>query len=39
MARTTRKSVLGTWVGFVVILVWCLLPVAWILSTGWRVKP
>jgi multiple sugar transport system permease protein len=26
------KTTIGTWVGFVLILIWCLLPVAWIIS-------
>src|SRR4051812_17103707 len=32
MARTSGKAQIGTWIGFIVILVWCLLPVAWIVS-------
>jgi len=28
---------LGTWIGFIVVLVWCLLPIAWILSLS--LKP
>ena len=31
-----RNLGVGTWVGFVVILVWCLLPVAWILSLSFK---
>ncbi len=31
-----RKNSLGTGVGFVLILVWCLLPVAWILSLSFK---
>jgi multiple sugar transport system permease protein len=31
-----RRSGIGTWVGFVVILVWCLLPVAWIVSLSFK---
>ncbi|MDQ6688735.1 MAG: carbohydrate ABC transporter permease [Actinomycetota bacterium] len=31
-----RKSGAGTWVGFVLILVWCLLPVAWIVSLSFK---
>jgi multiple sugar transport system permease protein len=31
-----RGSNVGTWAGFVVILVWCLLPVAWILSLSFK---
>ncbi|GAB6986493.1 carbohydrate ABC transporter permease [Nocardioides pyridinolyticus] len=35
MANETRTKV-GTWVGFVLVLVWCLLPVAWILSLSFK---
>jgi multiple sugar transport system permease protein len=31
-----RKNTLGTGVGFVLILVWCLLPVAWIISLSFK---
>jgi multiple sugar transport system permease protein len=31
-----RKIGAGTWAGFVLILVWCLLPVAWILSLSFK---
>ena len=31
-----RKSSIGTWIGFVVILVWCLLPIAWIVSLSFK---
>jgi multiple sugar transport system permease protein len=31
----TRNKV-GVWVGFVLILIWCLLPVAWILSLSFK---
>jgi multiple sugar transport system permease protein len=34
-ARSTRTQV-GTGVGFVLVLVWCLLPVAWILSLSFK---
>ncbi|HYF74377.1 MAG TPA: carbohydrate ABC transporter permease [Nocardioides sp.] len=34
-ANATRDKV-GTWVGFVLILVWCLLPVVWILSLSFK---
>ena len=27
---------LGTWIGFIVILVWCLLPVVWIISLSFK---
>jgi multiple sugar transport system permease protein len=33
---TARRNQLGIWVGFVVILVWCLLPVAWIISLSFK---
>ena len=32
----TRKSGVGTWIGFAAILIWCLLPVAWILSLSFK---
>lgn len=31
-----KKNVLGTWVGFVLIMVWCLLPVVWIVSLSFK---
>jgi trehalose/maltose transport system permease protein len=31
-----QKTSIGTWIGFIVILVWCLLPVAWILSLSFK---
>ena len=31
-----QKTGVGTWIGFVVILVWCLLPVAWIISLSFK---
>src|SRR5512133_4094426 len=31
-----RKTSISTWVGFVLILVWCLLPVAWIISLSFK---
>jgi len=31
-----RKSGIGTWVGFLLILVWCLLPVVWIISLSFK---
>jgi multiple sugar transport system permease protein len=31
----TRKRI-GTWIGFVIILIWCLLPVVWILSLSFK---
>src|SRR6478752_1157860 len=30
------KTKIGTWVGFLLILVWCLFPVAWILSLSFK---
>ena len=30
------KSRVGTWIGFLVILVWCLLPVVWIISLSFK---
>jgi multiple sugar transport system permease protein len=33
--NATRNKI-GTWVGFVAILVWCLLPVVWILSLSFK---
>ncbi len=31
-----QKNAIGTWVGFVAILVWCLLPVVWIISLSFK---
>ncbi len=31
-----RKTSVWTWVGFVLIMVWCLLPVAWIISLSFK---
>ena len=31
-----KKSGVGTYAGFVVILVWCLLPIAWIVSLSFK---
>lgn len=36
MASKIAKTGIGTWIGFVAILVWCLLPVAWILSLSFK---
>jgi multiple sugar transport system permease protein len=33
--HTTRNRI-GTWIGFIIILVWCLLPVVWILSLSFK---
>jgi multiple sugar transport system permease protein len=30
------KTGIGTWIGFLLILVWCLLPVAWIISLSFK---
>ena len=30
------KNKIGTWVGFLLILIWCLFPVAWILSLSFK---
>lgn len=30
------KTKIGTWIGFLLILVWCLFPVAWILSLSFK---
>ena len=35
VSKATRTTV-GTWIGFVVVLVWCLLPVLWILSLSFK---
>jgi len=34
-----RKSSVGTWIGFILIMVWCLLPVAWIISLSFKSLP
>ena len=31
-----QKTSIGTWIGFIVILVWCLLPIAWIVSLSFK---
>jgi multiple sugar transport system permease protein len=31
-----RKTGIGTWIGFLLILVWCLLPVVWIISLSFK---
>ena len=36
MAGRKGNTGVGTWVGFVAILVWCLLPVAWIISLSFK---
>jgi multiple sugar transport system permease protein len=30
------KNKLGTWFGFLLILLWCLFPVAWIISLSFK---
>jgi multiple sugar transport system permease protein len=34
--RTETRTKIGTWVGFLLILVWCLLPVVWIISLSFK---
>lgn len=36
MAANETRTKIGTWVGFVLILVWCLLPVVWIISLSFK---
>lgn len=36
MATNETRTKVGTWVGFVLILVWCLLPVVWIISLSFK---
>lgn len=36
MTSGGARNKVGTWVGFVVILVWCLLPVVWIISLSFK---
>src|SRR6478672_9782721 len=31
-----RRNKIGTWIGFIIILVWCLLPVVWIMSLSFK---
>jgi multiple sugar transport system permease protein len=33
---TESRTKIGTWVGFLLILVWCLLPVVWIISLSFK---
>src|SRR5687767_9911758 len=33
---SNNKTNAGTWIGFVLILVWCLLPVVWIISLSFK---
>ncbi len=34
--NTETRTKIGTWVGFLLILVWCLLPVVWIISLSFK---
>src|SRR6478735_3138005 len=34
--RSETRTKVGTWVGFLLILVWCLLPVAWIIPLSFK---
>ena len=34
--RSSTRTQAGTWIGFAAILVWCLLPVAWIISLSFK---
>jgi multiple sugar transport system permease protein len=36
MAALGRRNVVGTWVGFLLIMAWCLLPVVWIVSLSFK---
>lgn len=36
MAKQAGKNQIGTWVGFVLIMLWCLFPVAWIISLSFK---
>ena len=36
MAKQTGKNQVGTWIGFVLIMLWCLFPVAWIISLSFK---
>ncbi|MBL0749461.1 carbohydrate ABC transporter permease [Nocardioides baculatus] len=36
MAQQTGKTQVGTWIGFVLIMLWCLFPVAWIISLSFK---
>jgi multiple sugar transport system permease protein len=31
-----KKTGIGTWIGFALIMIWCLLPVAWIISLSFK---
>lgn len=36
MAANDARTKAGTWIGFILILVWCLLPVVWIISLSFK---
>ncbi len=36
MAQQGGKTQVGTWIGFVLIMLWCLFPVAWIVSLSFK---
>ena len=36
MSKQTGKNQIGTWVGFIAIMLWCLFPVAWIISLSFK---
>ena len=36
MAKQTGKTQVGTWIGFALIMLWCLFPVAWIISLSFK---
>jgi multiple sugar transport system permease protein len=36
MAANKSGTTIGTWVGFVLIMLWCLFPVAWIISLSFK---
>ena len=36
MAKQTGKTQAGTWIGFALIMLWCLFPVAWIISLSFK---
>ena len=36
MATNETRTKVGTWVGFIAILIWCLLPVVWIISLSFK---
>ena len=34
--NTSGKTAVGTWIGFALIMLWCLFPVAWIISLSFK---